>query len=206
MQAKCVALTEFCKRLIRITIASQPPALLDEQPFKQIGGSNEAATGDRQPQVRDACLEISKQASALGVGGFRTPAPDARRLDPDSGIGSSLHIGYASTSDWRCLAHRMRNLAVKVPTDLWPELDRAGNHPGDRGLLSPIGATRALKRRARSAVGGFRTPAPDARRLDPDSGIGSSLHIGYASTLLVVSDGPTFHPGFPAVHRTHAAP
>lgn len=32
--------------------------LLEGQPFKQFGGSNEAEVGDRRPQMRDARLEI----------------------------------------------------------------------------------------------------------------------------------------------------
>ena len=36
----------------------QPSPFLDGQPFEEIGGANEAAVRDRQPQVRDAGLEI----------------------------------------------------------------------------------------------------------------------------------------------------
>src|SRR5207253_2830472 len=41
--------------------------------------------------------------------------------DGAPGIIRAIEECFPRSAQQRCLAHRMRNLAVKVPTDLWPE-------------------------------------------------------------------------------------
>ena len=41
--------------------------------------------------------------------------------DGAPGIIRAIEECFPRSARQRCLAHRMRNLAVKVPTDLWPE-------------------------------------------------------------------------------------
>ena len=41
--------------------------------------------------------------------------------DGASGIIKAIEICFPRSARQRCLAHRMRNLAVKVPEDLWPD-------------------------------------------------------------------------------------
>ena len=78
-----------------------PPPLLDEQPFEQVGGSNEAAMRDRQSQVRDARLEIvletgkraRQEVGAVGAAAGRQglwEAHSRQSLDPP---GFTLKLG-----------------------------------------------------------------------------------------------------------------
>ena len=48
--------------------------------------------------------------------------------DGAPGIIKAIEICFPRSARQRCLAHRMRNLAAKVPEDLWPELQ--GPHSG----------------------------------------------------------------------------
>jgi putative transposase len=41
--------------------------------------------------------------------------------DGAPGIVKAVEVGFPRSARQRCLAHRMRNLAAKVPDDLWPE-------------------------------------------------------------------------------------
>ena len=41
--------------------------------------------------------------------------------DGAPGVIRAIEECFPRSARQRCLAHRMRNLAVKVPTDLWPE-------------------------------------------------------------------------------------
>ena len=51
--------------------------------------------------------------------------------DGAPGVIRAIEECFPRSGRQRCLAHRMRNLAVKVPTDLWPRVQDAGG-----GLLS----------------------------------------------------------------------
>jgi hypothetical protein len=51
--------------------------------------------------------------------------------DGAPGVIRAIEECFPRSARQRCLAHRMRNLAVKVPTDLWPRVQDAGG-----GLLS----------------------------------------------------------------------
>ena len=41
--------------------------------------------------------------------------------DGAPGIIKAIEVCFPRAARQRCLAHRMRNLAVKVPEDVWPE-------------------------------------------------------------------------------------
>jgi len=59
--------------------------------------------------------------------------------DGVAGVIRAIEECFPRSARQRCLAHRMRNLAVKVPTDLWPEFKgrAAAPHPGPLGVLRP---------------------------------------------------------------------
>src|SRR4051794_33252117 len=69
----------------------EPSPLLAEEALQKIRRPRRAAMRHRKPQVGDAGLEVV------------------------------LEAGDRARQQRAALAHRMRNLAVKVPTDLWPE-------------------------------------------------------------------------------------
>jgi putative transposase len=44
--------------------------------------------------------------------------------DRAPGVIRAIEECFRRSALWRCLAHRRRNFAVNVPTDLWPELKK----------------------------------------------------------------------------------
>jgi putative transposase len=53
--------------------------------------------------------------------GFASSDPLLVISDGAPGIIKAIEICFPLAARQRCLAHRMRNLAAKVPEDVWPE-------------------------------------------------------------------------------------
>jgi hypothetical protein len=81
--------------------------------------------------------------------------------DGGPGIIRAIEECFPRSARQRCLAHRMRNLAVKVLTDLWPELQGAC----ERLLPSPLaGHPRELAKGMRADYGTvLPRPSPASR-------------------------------------------
>ena len=76
--------------------------------------------------------------------------------DGAPGIIKAIEICFPKSARQRCLAHRMRNLAVKVPEDLWPEFKA-------RATAAYQAPSRAIARDlAEGLVGDHETELPSA--------------------------------------------
>ncbi len=76
--------------------------------------------------------------------------------DGASGIIKAIETRFPRSGRQRCLAHRMRNLAVKVPEDLWPEFKT-------RVQASYQAPSRQIARElADDAVGDYQSELPNA--------------------------------------------
>ena len=76
--------------------------------------------------------------------------------DGAPGVIRAIEECFPRSARQRCLAHRMRNLAVKVPTDLWPRVQDAGG-----GLLSA--PSRAIARELTNGIrSGYTATLPSA--------------------------------------------
>src|SRR3954465_2443279 len=80
------------------------------------------------------------QWHARGLFGSRLGDPLIVVSDGAPGIIRAIEECFPRSARQRCLAHRMRNLAVKVPTDLWPEF-KAVRPPAIRLHHAPSPAT-----------------------------------------------------------------
>src|SRR4051812_35892437 len=115
--------------------------------------------------------------------------------DGAPGIIRAIEECFPRSARQRCLAHRMRNLAVKVPTDLWPEFkarasacyqapsraiarDLAKGIRADYGTLLP------------SAVACFEAADP---RLDQASGTGVTFYLTGPSAGFTINGGGTLN-------------
>jgi putative transposase len=65
--------------------------------------------------------------------------------DGAPGVIRAIEEGFPRSARQRCLAHRMRNLAVKVPADLWPEFKA-------RGTACYQAPSRAIARELRAGI------------------------------------------------------
>ena len=106
--------------------------------------------------------------------------------DGAPGIIRAIEECFPRSARQRCLAHRMRNLAVKVPTDLWPEFKashRSRPRQGHSGRLRHAAAERG--RLLRGRLRGLHRPpeaSGDASPLDADDeSSGAPLRRGAAT-------------------------
>lgn len=79
--------------------------------------------------------------------------------DGAPGIGKAIDTCFPRSERQRCLAHRMRNLAAKLPDDLWPEFKARATASG------PVTGHRP--RAGRRSGQGLRDRAAQCRRLLP---------------------------------------
>jgi Transposase, Mutator family len=91
------------------------------EPFET---SFEAAAARARPRRR---IDHALARQGLSQWPARRPVPlerghrDIQTSDGAPGIIKAIEAGYPRAARQRCVAHRMRNLAAKVPEDVWPD-------------------------------------------------------------------------------------